>query len=245
MEHLLFIAMGWFVGGFVNGLAGFGAAMVALPIISYIMDVSILVPSATMIVLTLNCHAGWIYRKHIEWRYTKTLLLGAIPGVVLSAYALQFAPEQLLRFGMGAFVAFYALWSLFFEKKEGRVINPAWGYVAGVLSSSLGMAFSFNGPPLAVYTAYCGCPKNAVKAILSAGFIITGVLIVSTQIVIGNIDTYALTIYAVSVPAVVFGSRLGIYLSAFISEASYRKFFFVLMTILGIKIAGTALQFLL
>ena len=70
-------------------------------------------------------------------------------------------------------------------------------------------------------------------------------LIVSTQIVIGNIDTYALTIYAVSVPAVVFGSRLGIYLSAFISEASYRKFFFVLMTILGIKIAGTALQFLL
>jgi uncharacterized membrane protein YfcA len=245
MEHILFIAMGWLVGGFVNGLAGFGAAMVAMPIISYVTDVSVLVPSATMIVLTLNCHAGWVYRNHIEWRYTRPLLIGALPGVVLSAYALQFAPEQLLRLGMGAFVAVYALWNLFSVTKEQRTINPAWGYVAGALSSSLGMAFSFNGPPLAVYTAYCGCPKNAVKAVISAGFILTGVLIVSTQFAVGKIDSFAFTIYAASVPAVVVGSKLGIYCSTFISEAVYRKFFFVLMIILGAKIAVTALQAIL
>ena len=245
MEHLLFIAFGWFMGGFVNGLAGFGAAMVALPIISYVMDVSPLVPAATMIVLTLNCHAGWLYRKHILWRYTLPLLIGAVPGVVLSAYALQFVPEQQLRFGMGAFVAGYALWNLFGKINEDRVVNPAWGYLAGVLSSSLGMAFSFNGPPLAVYTAYCGCPKNAVKAVISAGFIITGILIVSTQVAIGNIDTYALTIYITSAPAVVVGSKLGIKLSSRFSENAFRKFFFVLMAILGLKIAVNSVQFLL
>lgn len=245
MENILIIALGWFLGGFVNGLAGFGAAMVAMPLISYVMDVSVLVPSATMIVLTLNCHAGWMYRKYIEWRYTKTLLIGAVPGVILSAYALQFVPEQQLRLGMGAFVAFYAVWNLFFEKKEERVVNPAWGYLAGVMSSSLGMAFSFNGPPLAVYSAYCGCPKNAVKAVISAGFIITGVLIVSAQAVIGNIDSYSLFVYAASVPAVVTGSRLGIFLSSYISESYYRKFFFVLLAILGFRIAGNAIQILL
>ena len=245
MEHILFIAFGWFMGGFVNGLAGFGAAMVAMPIISYVMDVSLLVPAATMIVLTLNCHAGWVYRKHILWRYTTPLLIGAVPGVVLSAYALQFVPEQQLRLGMGAFVAGYALWNLLGTSTDDRVVQPAWGYLAGMLSSSLGMAFSFNGPPLAVYTAYCGCPKNAVKAVISAGFIITGVLIVSTQIALGNITPYALTVYAASVPAVVIGSKLGIALSAHISETSYRKFFFVLLAILGTKIASAALHSLL
>ena len=76
MLELVLITLGWCFGGFINGVAGFGAAMIAMPLIAPFIDLSIAVPSCTMIVLTLNCHVGWTFRKYIEWQYVKGIFIG-------------------------------------------------------------------------------------------------------------------------------------------------------------------------
>lgn len=240
MAELLFITLGWCFGGFVNGVAGFGAAMIAMPLIAPFIDLSVAVPSCTLIVLTLNCQVGWTFRKYIEWQYVKGIFIGAIPGVVLSVFALQYLSEQMLKIGMGAFIFLYALWSLYADKGGLRTISQAWGYVAGVMSSTLGMAFGFNGPPLAAYIAYSGCPAKAVKGVLGAGFIITGVFIVSAKGLTGQIDSKAMLIYLVATPAVLLGSKLGIWLSSSLNEYSYRKILFVSLAAMGLNIVFKA-----
>ena len=241
MLDLVVIALCWCLGGLINGVAGFGAAMIAMPLIAPFIDLSIAVPSCALIILTLNCQVGWTFRKHIEWRYVKGIFIGAIPGVVLSVFALQYLSEQVLKIGMGGFIFLYALWSLYADKGEVRTISPAWGYLAGLLSSTLGMAFGFNGPPLAAYLAYSGCPARAVKGLIGAGLIITGVFIVSAKGLTGQIDSRVMLIYLVSTPAVLLGSKLGISLSSTMNEYSYRKILFVSLAAMGLYIMVKAL----
>lgn len=241
MPDVLFVVLGWFAGGLINGVAGFGAAMVAMPLIAPFMDLSVAVPSCTLIVLTLNCQVGWVFREYIQWSYVKGIFIGAIPGVLLSVVVLEYISETYLKAGMGTFIACYALWSLSSDKRGDRIISKAWGYFAGVLSSALGMAFGFNGPPLAAYIAYSGCPAKAVKGILGAGFIITGVFIVAAKAMTGQMTHTVLLTYAVATPAVIVGSKIGIWLSSYLNEYSYRKVLFVALAGMGMKITWSAL----
>lgn len=233
MESLLFVVLGWFAGGFINGVAGFGAAMVAMPLVAPFIDFSVAVPACTLIVLTLNFQVGWTFRHHIQYRYLKGILYGAIPGVLVSVVVLEYVPILWLKAGMGGFIAVYGLWSFFMENRPKMVVHPAWGYLSGLLSSALGMAFGFNGPPLAAYVAYCGCEAKAVKGNIGAGFIITGVFIVAAKIATGEVSTTVVTTYLVATPAVVIGSKLGIWLSSYLSEYSYRKLLFLSLAAMG------------
>lgn len=241
MPELVFIVLGWLVGGFVNGVAGFGAAMIAMPLIAPFIDLSVAVPSCTLIVLTLNCQVGWTFRQYIQWQYVKGIVIGAIPGVVLSMFVLEYVSETHLKVGMGVFIACYAIWSLYADTGGVRVISQAWSYLAGVLSVALGMAFGFNGPPLAAYIAYSGCPAKAVKGLLGAGFIITGVCIVGAKAATGQLTQTVLLTYAAATPAVIFGSKLGIWLSSSLNEYSYRKLLFIALAGMGMKIVWSAL----
>jgi len=242
MTDLTWVIGGWFVGGFINGVAGFGAAMVAMPIIAPFIDFSVAVPSCALIVLTLSCQVGWTFKRYIQWRYIRGILMGAVPGVLLSIPVLANVSETNLKATMGAFIACYAFWSLCTDNGEIRAIHNAWGYLAGVLSSALGMAFGFNGPPLAAYIAYSGCPAKAVKGVLSAGFIITGICIVSAKAIGGQINSVVLLTYAAATPAAILGSKLGIWLSSSLNEASYRKILFIALAAMGLRIMWTALS---
>lgn len=241
MVELIYIAVAWFMGGLINGIAGFGAAIVAMPLAAPFMDISVAVPACTMIVLILNFHVGWTFRKDIQWKYVKEIFMGAIPGVLLSMFVLRYFSENHLKIGMGMFITGYALISLVWNRAKNRVIHPAWGYLSGLLSSSLGMAFGFNGPPLAAYMAYSGCPARAVKGMLGAGFIITGILIVSAKAFSGQINHWVLLTVLCSTPAVVVGSRIGIRLSSRLQEKTYRKILFLTLAAMGARISWTAM----
>lgn len=239
MDFIL-ITLGWFAGGFINGMAGFGAAMVAMPLIAPFIDFSVAVPSCVLIVLTLNCHVGWTFRKYIDYRYLKGVFWGAIPGTILSLIVLEYISERYLKIGMGSFITLYALWALLTETVTRKTIHPAWGYLAGLLSSAFGMAFGFNGPPLAAFAAYCGCPSKSVKGILGGGFIITGVFIVAGKAFSGQITPNVLLFFAASTPAVIFGSKLGIKASSYLSEVIYRKILLLVLVTMGGRIVLSA-----
>ena len=42
------VFLAWFLGGFVNGVSGMGAAMVALPIVACVLEMNAAVPSSCL-----------------------------------------------------------------------------------------------------------------------------------------------------------------------------------------------------
>ncbi len=73
MEHLLFVALCWGVGGFINGIAGFGAALIAMPLITTMVPLRLAVPSCTILGVTLCLQMAWTYRKNIDFEKLKPI----------------------------------------------------------------------------------------------------------------------------------------------------------------------------
>ena len=60
---ILIVSIAWFLGGFVNGVSGMGAAMVALPIVAGFMDMSEAVPSSCLVTCIVAGYVAWMYRR--------------------------------------------------------------------------------------------------------------------------------------------------------------------------------------
>lgn len=238
------VALGWAVGGFINGIAGFGAAIVAMPLVSPYIDLTVAVPACTLIVLVLNLQMCWRYRGAVEWGRLKSLFLGAVPGAIVGVTVLSAVNETVLKAGMGGFILLYALWGLFGGGARLRAISSRWGYLAGFFSTSFGTAFGFNGPPLVVYTALTGWGSDTVKGVLGACFIGTGLIMVSAQLVTGLQTWHSFTLFLVSAPAVLLGGRIGIRVSEGVGEFSYRKIVFCMMILMGSAMLNGSLRHL-
>ena len=87
---LWLFAFAWFLAGFVNGISGMGAAMVALPIVAGSMDPAILVPATTVCVTIISASTAWVFWRHTRWHALKALLVGAVPGAAAGLGILLF-----------------------------------------------------------------------------------------------------------------------------------------------------------
>ena len=64
--HVFILAMiGWALGGFFNGIVGFGAALVAMPILACGIDMALAVPCTGLMVLAISVQMAWHYRSHL------------------------------------------------------------------------------------------------------------------------------------------------------------------------------------
>lgn len=235
MHDFIIVALGWAFAGFINGVAGFGAAMVAMPLVAPFMGMTVAVPSCTLLVLGLNLLMGWNYRRSVPVARLPYLFLGALPGAALGVTALRNLPEEWLKAGMASFILIYSLWGLFSSASQVR-LSRVWGVPAGFLSSLFGTAFGFNGPPLVVYTSLSGLPKDAVKGLLGACFIVTSLLIVGAQAAAGLQTRQSLLLFAAAMPAVLLGGKLGIIYSKRVNEKTFRKIVLWMLVLMSLSV---------
>lgn len=160
MSGIILAMVGWGLGGFFNGIAGFGAALVAMPILACGIDMAIAVPCAGLMVLALNVQMAWSYRRHLVTTGIRPLLVGALPGALAGALLLRFVSESGLRLGLGLLLLCYGLWGLYSRRLHRRDVHAVWGMLAGFFSTSFGTAYGINAPPWR-----CTCPcEEAPKA---------------------------------------------------------------------------------
>ena len=222
----LWFVLGWLLGGFVYAIAGFGSSLVAVPIVTQGMDITLAVPACSLMVLVTSLEQGRRYKGHTDWHRIRPVLIGAFPGAFIGFLVLRHLQPQYLKAALGMFLIAYACWGLFLEGSKMRVISGSWGYVAGLLSTMFGSSFSFNGPPLAVYTSLSGWGKDVSKAGLAMSFIVTSSLMVLAQIFAGAHNDITLMAMLIGTPAALFGSWLGFRASRSMGDKTYRKLLF-------------------
>ncbi|WP_051305773.1 sulfite exporter TauE/SafE family protein [Desulfogranum mediterraneum] len=236
METYLIAALCWGIGGVINGVTGFGLALIAMPLFSQYVDLGYAVPAGTLIGLSMNLQMGWTYRRSTDWQRLRPLLIGALPGAIIGATVLSHMPEAGIKMIMGIFLLGYALWSLFFPKVRARAVSPRWGYLAGLCSTAIGTAFGMGGPPTIVYTTLAGWSQEAVKAGIASFFLCAGMVMVVVQLAYGLHSLTSLSYVAVCAPAVALGCRGGILLSRRLAERSYRTMIFLLLVMMALVI---------
>ena len=235
MTTLLFAGLIFLLAGLVQGLTGFGSALVAIPLLSLIMDVKAAVPLCMANGLVITWYLVVRLRAHLDPHKILPLALGSLPGIWLGATWLKSVDSGVIRFWLGALLAAYALYSLA-SRPRSLHPAPAWGYVAGFLTGTIGAAFSAGGPPSIIYTTLTGWKKEEIKATLSGFFVLNGMVTVVVHALTGVSSRQTAQAFLVTAPFVLLGTGIGSRLTDRIDGRTYLRLVHGFLIVMGVML---------
>lgn len=227
------ISIIFLLAGFIQGLTGFGSALVAIPLLSLIIDIKSAVPLCILNSLVITTYLSLKMRKDLEKKKILPLCIAAVPGILVGSTLLKHVQSSTIRLWLGILLIAYSLYSLF-STPTPRRLHRAWSYVAGFSSGAIGAAFSAGGPPTIIYVALNDWKKDTIKATLSGFFLFNSYLIATVHAISGLTTIEIFAYFMISAPVVLLGTILGTICYGKIPHELYLKIIFAFLTLMGI-----------
>ena len=243
-EDIAWILFAAFAAGFIQGLSGFGSALVALPLLSLVLDIRAAVALVALLGLVVSVVNLLRHRDHLRLAPLYPLFVGALLGTAPGVLFLAQVPQAWIMLGLGLVLVGFATSSL----APGQRRTPApirSGLLMGLASGALGGAYATNGPPAILHIASLGWSAVRQKASLSAFFVATGSLIVVSHWIGGVTNGAVLWLFATALPALVIGMVAGIALFHRLSDHGYRRMTLGLVLLMGVMMLVRASHSLL
>lgn len=222
-----------FCAGFLQGLTGFGFALIALPLLGLFLPLKVMVPLVCMLALCVNAYLCVQLRKSIKPGPLFTVLLASLPGIPMGAYLLKTVPAQPLSLLLGCLMVLFTGYQLIANPTPRPLATP-WALVAGLTSGLLGGSIGASGPPVILYSTLQPWPKDQVKGNLVLYFALSGVFIVASQALGGLVTPEVITFFWRGFPALACGIFAGTIAYRHFTDRGYRHFAMVVVLLLGI-----------
>lgn len=233
MSYLL-VAVIIFFGIFTQSAAGFGMALVSMPLLSTFAEIKFISPLIALVGILAKLLLLVNYRREIEFKAVYKLVLSSLLFVPVGTYALNYLDENTSIFVLGVVVLGYAVYSLI-NMVPPRLSHSGWVYFFGAIAGFLGGAYNASGPPVVIYANSRRWGPKKFKANLQAYALINGIGVSISHFFAGNITPQVWRGFAYSIPAVVLGVWLGVSLDKYLDEALFQKLVLWLLIILGIR----------
>jgi len=228
------------LGGFVQGLTGFGSIMISLPLLSLMLDIKTVIPVISLLALCLNSTVCYSVRRSISPGRLTVLLIATLPGLPLGAWALKYVSPESLTLLLGLLIVAFMGHQLLFRPAR-RELGKPWAAVTGLTAGFLGGSIGANGPPIIVYVTSQPWPKDEIKATLAGYFLMAGIGISGSHYFFGMITPDVIDLFLRLVPALALGMLLGIKCYGKLSEDIFRRAAMILAFGLGLMITFKAI----
>jgi hypothetical protein len=160
-------ALAVFFGYGLFAVTAFGAAIIAVPVITHVLPLAEVLPMTVLLDLGAAATIGVRARADADraelYRLVPFSLVGAIVGVTL----LVALPRQASLASLGAFLLAYAVWSLV-EGGELRTVGPQWAPLSGLAGGAMGTVFGVGGPAYVVYLTRRLSDPTRLRATIAA-----------------------------------------------------------------------------
>jgi len=163
------------LGYVVYGLTGFGASIVAIPLLVHFFPLRFAVPMMLLFDLFAGLLLGLKNRRQVDRRELLRLLPFLLVGMLAGVNLLVHAGERWLLLLLGLFVLAYATWNLSSRIAPTR-ISTRWALPAGLFGGAFTALYGTGGP---IYTTYLA-RRLSDKVVLRAS---VGVLIFGTALI--------------------------------------------------------------
>jgi uncharacterized membrane protein YfcA len=218
------------LGGLVQGLAGFGLALVAVPILALLdpalLPVPILITAMTQSIMSLaREHA------HVDWRGVGWAILGRVPGTAIGVLLVDSLDQSQFSLLIGVVVLLSVLLSI--TAWNPRPTRTAL-VIAGITSGSFGTAMSVGGPPVAML--YQNSPGAQVRATLAAYFVLGSLTSLVALQVAGQVHGPQLLTGLLLIPFLVAGFLLSSPLRKFVDAKGVRTPVLLLSTVAAVTL---------
>jgi uncharacterized membrane protein YfcA len=186
-------------GSLVQGSVGFGANMVAAPVLAVVEPRAL--PAALMLpVLPLTLAMMRRERHGVDWRSVGWLMAGRVPGTVAGSLVVAAVAAETLSVLAGIAVLVAVGASLL---STTIPVTPGTEVATGVVSGAMGTATSIGGPPLALLYQHHEGP--VLRATLAATFALgTGLSVVGLALA-GAIEAWHVWLAAALLPGTLAG----------------------------------------
>lgn len=166
-----------FFASVLSGIAGFGGAMIFLPVLIYSYGVRASVPILTVAVLLGNASRVYFNRRELDLKLVAWFSAGSLPFAVLGSFVYVALPAFWIKKGIGLFLIASVLLRRIhkdFHLKNRRVFLPL-GVVTGFLSALMGGVGPVSSPFFLAYgltkeafvgtEALCAVGMHLVKSV--------------------------------------------------------------------------------
>ena len=202
------------IGAFaVRSAAGFGAVLIAMPMLTFVMPISTAVSITTALTaITSVHHLGRDWRR-VAWRHFAIMAFYSAIGIGLGFYFIKMLDEHALRRSLGVFLILYSIYALA-TARGSRTVSARWhGTLAagtGVAGGLLGTLFGAGvGPIYVVYFDALRMEREIFRVTMSTVVLLGGVARIAGYASFGFYEYSSIALIAVGLPLVFVGSWLG------------------------------------
>ncbi len=211
-----------------------GAGMVAVPLLAAVFGGQL----SSGILLPMLCFADvlgvWYYHRHASWHHLRKLFPWAMAGTLLGTWIGGTIDDDVFKVVMAGIIAVSLGIMIWLERRRTQVPDFKWFVVlTGVAGGFTSMVGNLAGSVMALYFLSMRLPKNAFIGTTAWFFMVINWFKIPLHIWIWktiDLDTFALD--AVTIPVIVLGGLLGIFVVKKLSEGTYR-WFIIAMTLIA------------
>ncbi|GMG84855.1 sulfite exporter TauE/SafE family protein [Paralimibaculum aggregatum] len=234
VDFIAVLVAGAAMGGFINGLAGFGTALFALGWWLQIMPPQQAVPVVLLMSVASGIQGCWIVRHAIRWRRLAMFLVPALFGIPLGLSVLDLIDADQLKLVIGGFMLLYGLFFAFRRtlpryERPTPVIDGGIGFVGGILGATAGL----SGALPTMWISLRGWTKEASRGVLQPYNMAVLGLSVSLLAMDGAYDRQTLLLCGGALVPTLLAAQVGILTFRRLGDATFRRLLIVLMLVSG------------
>ncbi|MEW6502042.1 MAG: sulfite exporter TauE/SafE family protein [Thermodesulfobacteriota bacterium] len=157
---------------FIRGIAGFGSALIAVPLLALRLPLAVVVPLIALLDYVASLTQGIQNRSHIRWREIWPLLPFTVLGVATGLLLHRLINPALLTKALGVFIGGYAIYALLpLPNLSGR---RWWAVPVGYCGGTVGALFGTGGPFYVIYLTLRQADKFGFRATAATIFLFDG-----------------------------------------------------------------------
>jgi uncharacterized membrane protein YfcA len=220
----------------VRGMSGFGAGLIATPLLAFLLPMSIVVPTTALIVFVLFVLLTLRDRHQVLWDEFRRLLLPTLTGVAGGLVLFTILDNRLLLELLGVFLLAYAAYMLITQwvGMQQLKLSTKWAWPLGFLGAFIDSLFGGGGGTLVViYMHGRGVGKAEFRATLAVLWFVEMTARIGGYALAGFYTPSTLALVAAMLPFMLLGTWLGEKINARVSQETFNQILAVMLLLSG------------
>lgn len=231
--NIILLSLIIFTASVVRGFTGFGLAMVAVPLIQFIMPVS----DTAVFIAIINAIFSVLYfrrsRNSVRGQPLGRMAIWTGVGVGIGTLILRFINPAYIQLVWGVLIILIVIAlvrGFSFGISSDKSAMTLSGLFGGVLAGATGI----TGPPVAIILSSMKTPREKFNALISLFILFAVSYALLFYLIAGLVETDTFLLAICSVPALIAGLYTGDRLVAKISQLTFTRVVYIVLLIMGL-----------
>ena len=239
LTHMAWIGLSVFAAYVVRGMSGFGAGLIAAPLLAMVLPVHVVIPTTGLLVFVLFIFLTIRDRRSVIWRELKLLAPPTIIGVIAGLFLFRALDNRLLLIMLGSFLVAYAAYMLAvhaFGLPQFKC-SERWAWPLGFAGSFLDTLFGGGGGTLVViYMHAREIGRAEFRATLAMLWFLEMIARIGGYAISGFYTRDVLLLFAALLPITWVGTWVGEHLGNRVSPETFSRILAVLLMLSGVSL---------